>query len=92
MGSNKGNLVGAAIGAAIVGNALLKAKKNRDQKKAATAPAPVKDADVISEKKPQTPVAATRKCPSCGNADSSGSDRCLLCYASMDPNFRPEDI
>lgn len=71
-------------GGALLGRKLKNKDKNKDKK---NETAPVADTEVIADATVQTPETyAERRCPSCGNIDTSGASNCPLCFANMDPN------
>jgi hypothetical protein len=82
-------ILGAVIGAAVVGVAYRGLKKKK-KTEAPADPGKLQDAEVISAQR--TPAVAARTCPGCGNTDTSGSERCPVCYTVLDPGSRPEDI
>ena len=75
-----------AVGAIAVG-ALLNRKKKKEakekQKAAEQRSAEFSSPAVTEEAVNAAPPAVSRKCPSCGNVDTSGAVSCPVCFADM---------
>jgi len=87
----KRSLFGAVIGASIATSVIRGMKRKKVKEAPRTDPGKLQDAEVIS---PTNNVHETvqRKCPACGNVDTSGSDQCPVCYANLNPNASSGDI
>ena len=86
----KGNGAGLAVvvGAVAVGALFNRKKKNKEEKRrqkdAEQRSAELSSSAITEEAVNAAPSAVSRKCPSCGNIDTSGAANCPICFASMD--------
>jgi len=87
---NKG-LFGAVISATIAAGVVRGIKRKKVKEEAGTNAGKLPDAEVISSTS-DVHETVRRTCPACGNVDTSGADRCPLCYTNLNPNAPPEDF